>query len=285
MKQGLILILLAIIVALLFLFWLIKGKSKKKHTDGAIIDIGAINSTQTYDLSRASETYILPKKLTEISGLSFFRENELYCVNDEKGKIFVYNLSQNEITDSLNFGIDADYEGIEIVGQTAYVMQSQGIITAIDLTNNTTTTLNCTRPEVAEYEGIAYDSEQNSLLLAAKEMQGDKAIYTYQLNNATLQVKYTIPSSLITANSEGQEFKPSGIAVHPISNELYILASAGKKLLVLDRNNNKKAQYNLDKALLKQPEGICFTPNGNLYISSEGKGGDGYILMFKPLAL
>jgi uncharacterized protein YjiK len=32
--------------------------------------------------------------------------------------------------------------------------------------------------------------------------------------------------------------------------------------------------------MLKQPEGICFAPEGDLYISSEGRGADGFILRF-----
>jgi uncharacterized protein YjiK len=38
----------------------------------------------------------------------------------------------------------------------------------------------------------------------------------------------------------------------------------------------------LDKELLPQPEGICFSPDGIMFISSEGKGGKGRILVFQP---
>jgi len=53
-----------------------------------------------------------------------------------------------------------------------------------------------------------------------------------------------------------------------------------EKLLILSKDGAKEALVDLSPSLYKQPEGICFTPDGNLFISSEGDGGDGYILKF-----
>ncbi len=39
----------------------------------------------------------------------------------------------------------------------------------------------------------------------------------------------------------------------------------------------------LDKKTFRQPEGICFDPEGNLFISNEGQGGKANILIFKYL--
>ena len=63
---------------------------------------------------------------------------------------------------------------------------------------------------------------------------------------------------------------------------MYIIASQGKKLLVLAEDGHKKAIIDLDPSLYTQPEGICFTHQGELFISSEGNGKSGYILQFSP---
>jgi uncharacterized protein YjiK len=78
-------------------------------------------------------------------------------------------------------------------------------------------------------------------------------------------------------------FKPSAAAVNPITNELYILASVNKLLVVADRNGKVKDVYPLDPVTFNQPEGITFTPWGDLLISNEkGEKDAATILIFKP---
>ena len=76
-------------------------------------------------------------------------------------------------------------------------------------------------------------------------------------------------------------FRPSAIAIHPLTDEIYITSSVGKLLVVLDREGLISDVHALNPALFRQPEGICFSPEGDLYISNEGKEGKGYILKFK----
>ncbi len=63
---------------------------------------------------------------------------------------------------------------------------------------------------------------------------------------------------------------------------IYLVSHAGKQLLVYDEEKRIKAFIPLDKSLFKQPEGICFSPEGTLFISNESQGGRGNILTFKP---
>jgi streptogramin lyase len=42
-----------------------------------------------------------------------------------------------------------------------------------------------------------------------------------------------------------------------------------------------KQVFKLDKATFRQPEGICFAANGDLYISNEAQDATGNILLFK----
>ena len=76
-------------------------------------------------------------------------------------------------------------------------------------------------------------------------------------------------------------FQPSGIAIHPIDGEIYIISSVGKLLIILDRRGKVLEVKALDPKIFRQPEGICFSPAGDMFISSEGQGGKGYILKFK----
>jgi uncharacterized protein YjiK len=265
----------------IFTIFLLFGCDPKKKNEGNSQEKKIEISVENYNLESPDHEYSLPNKLKEISGLSTFSDNEIICVNDEQGKIFVYDFNKEKITNTLEFGKAADYEGVEIVGNIVYVLNSNGKIKAFNMNTLEAENINCSQSEVDEYEGLGYDNSTNSLLLAAKEMKGNKKIYSYDLGQKSLNVRFEISENLIDKNGFGREFKPSGIAIHPTTGHIFILASSGKKLLVLDADGTKIKQYNLAEKLFPQPEGICFNTQGDLFISNEGKTGQSNILVFK----
>ena len=66
----------------------------------------------------------LPDILYEVSGIAYMGDQKIAAVQDEKGIIFVYNLSTSSIEKEILFGEDGDYEGIALAGSTAYVLKS-----------------------------------------------------------------------------------------------------------------------------------------------------------------
>ncbi|MBK7408618.1 MAG: SdiA-regulated domain-containing protein [Saprospirales bacterium] len=79
-------------------------------------------------------------------------------------------------------------------------------------------------------------------------------------------------------------FAPSALAIHPLTGHLYLLSSVGKLLVVLDRETGAIIYVQkLKKSVHPQPEGICFDPDGTMYISNEGKDGNGLIHKFAYL--
>jgi uncharacterized protein YjiK len=237
-------------------------------------------ATEHYNLDKPDQKYKLPKKLNEISGLSALDNRYIYAINDEKAQLYLYDTQAEEITQIQDFGSPGDYEGVEIVNQTAYILRSDGQLTAYDLSTQRSSLLDASQAIVQEYEGLCYDAASQSLLLAAKEMAGNKQIFAYHPPSGKLTLRYTIAKEMIEKNENGKDFKPSGIAVSPYTGHIYVLASVDKKLVVLDSTGQKVKQYNLDEAIFKQPEGISFSADGTLFIASEGGDGKGYLLKF-----
>ncbi|MBA4853993.1 SdiA-regulated domain-containing protein [Emticicia sp. BO119] len=254
----------------------------KKHPDEEKKPIA--ESFRTYDLANPAQKIKLAKSLKEISGLSYYKDNQLICVNDEEGKIFIYDLGKEDIIKKTDFGKSGDYEGVEFVGNEVFAMKSNGKIKAFNINGNGEREIDCRNDDVVEYEGLGYDSPSNCLLLATKEhikaKDEVKVIYSYDLTNKQLAIRFTITKEMITLPDDRTGFRPSGIAVHPLSSDIYIIASQGKKLLILTNKGIKKDLIVLNEKLFIQPEGICFTPSGDLYISSEGEDKKGYILKF-----
>ncbi len=234
-----------------------------------------------YKIEKPVFQQYLSHDLKEISGISHFAQNQIISINDEIGRLFIYDYDKQEIIDTLDFDVEGDYEDVVHLENIAYILRSDGRIIAFDIRTKNTKTFDSSHDKVEEFEGLCYEPKSNSLLLAAKIMEGDKTIFEYNLNEEKLTKKFKIQKEDISKNGKhGKEFKPSGIAVHPKTNEIYVLASAGKKLLVFDSNGKKLHQYNLDEEQFPQPEGICFTPNGDMIISSEGKNGQASISYF-----
>ena len=257
-----------------------------------------------YDLKSPVEKYFLPYVLEEVSGLSYKSPNSILAVDDEKGKIFEYNLLKKEVTQTIKFHHAADFEGVEFVKNKIFALRSDGDIfefryskkasveprkfeTSLSIANDT--------------EGLGYDPISNKLLIACKE-KGEigkkevkgKAIYGFDLKSKELDKKPILTISEKQLRNFWKKnrvndikghlnFKPSAIAFHPIQEVFYILSSTGKLLIVMDRDEQILATYPLSSKRLHQPEGLCFSPTGDMYISSEGDGGRGYILKYEMI--
>lgn len=258
-----------------------------------------------YRLDDPDQAFKLPNELEEISGLGISEDGEeLVAVQDEDGILFFINPYNGEVTREAKFWKDGDYEGVEWVGNTIYVVKSTGTIYEISdpaTANQQVEKYNFFLNDDNDVEGLAYDKANGRLLLACKAQAGyeveyphKKGIYAFNLDEKKLT---EAPVYFVDADSvrhyldqapairkleklmeffdpdEAFGFSPSAIAIHPLTGHLYITSSVGKMLLVLDRSGRILHIEKLSKKVHPQPEGICFDPNGGLFLSNEGKGG------------
>ena len=259
------------------------------------------------------EKVTLSKKLLEISGLTFDPvSNELYTVNDEKAIIFKIN-NEGEILSKIDFGKNADYEGIEKVGNHIFILKSNGKIAEYDLVqskivdiyDNPLTLTNDT-------EGLGYNRSTHSLLIACKgspnfgdapKLKKTKAVYAFDIETKKLKTDPVIKISddaienymdrvMSVKQSKkkykkrlhrAKEFSPSAIAHNMIDDRYYLLSTLGKVLLVVNNKSEIETMYFLEDSAYIQPEGLCFDKDGNMYISNEGKGHKSNILKIAKL--
>ena len=268
-----------------------------------------------YEVNHPFQSWELSKKLLEISGLGYVDEDHLACVQDEKGNIYIFSLNSGDIESIIDFGDNGDYEGIEIVGDDAWILKSNGDLYLVKhFMDDAESKLKQYETPLSgknEPEGIAYDPLTQTLLLSckghpfmeSKEGKNIKAVYLFDLNTKTLKDEpeflidldtlKTIKNyntmarlglALLSSIDESRgdvTFQPSGIAVHPHTGDIYIIGAVGNMLLVLDREGAFKAVVELRSMLFLQPEGICFSPSGDLFIANEGKDQKATILQFR----
>lgn len=271
------------------------------HLIGNNQTITISDETFQYDLSQPADRWMLPAELREISGLSYVPDGQLACIQDEKGIFYKLDFEARDIK-KLYFGKKGDYEGVEIVGDSAYVLKSNGNLFAFNYKNEQPEVRKIKTPLTDENntEGLAYDPETKTLLIGCKGKAAlksnhakGKAIYAFNLTERTLsadpvfllknkELKEVLYSHHLNPYKQNG-FRISGLAVHPVTGKIYVIGTVGKLMMILDRDQKIKSVAPLLPHLFIQPEGICFDPEGVMYISSEGKEGKGYILKFKPI--
>lgn len=268
-----------------------------------------------YQLDQPVKTFKLPAALTEISGLGCDETGKtLYAVQDEKGRIYPINADDGTVSKPIKFWKSGDYEGVEYVGNTVYVIKSTGTLYEVKnlgKEDQDVVKYNTFLTRENDVEGLGYDKEKNCLLIACKGLPtGDdsydiakmkKEIYRFDLVTKTIDKEpaYTISQQMLYdflvkydlgPNTDKMLnyfqpdhsllFSPSALGVHPITKDIYILSSVKKILIVLGQSGEVKHISLLDKRLHRQPEGLAFNEQGILFISNEGKGGIGKIYRF-----
>jgi uncharacterized protein YjiK len=246
-----------------------------------------------YDLKKPTQSWRLPPALVEVSGNTWVDKDRFILIEDTHPNLYLIKLDgkkamlEKEIPFEKNEKDKFDIEDVTLVDNIVYALWSHGILFKISNWKSA--------PDVRKMstflskknnaEGLCYDPVTKKLLIANKDDSGlkdekksTKAVYSFDMASQKLD---TDPFLVIkekdfeTIAGDKIKFNPSAIAVHPATNDIYILSTRDTKCMaVFSRDGKLKSFQMIDEDLMPQPEGICFSPEGVLYISSEGKKGE-----------
>jgi uncharacterized protein YjiK len=277
-------------------------KDNEGFLEKGVTDSESTSKVFPYDLNTPNSVFELDVSLREISGLTTTPKPDLLAaIQDEKGQLFFINKKTGKVTPSVNFTDDGDFEGLEFVGDTVWIMKSKGRLYKLwnlDKTPFDMATIKIEGLKKANIEGLGYDAKNHRLLLAQKGEKTDvvttRSILAFDLkkqdpsvskvfdvgladfkafltNKKAKRYQSLVEDYVSNPLAQGVDFGPSGVAVHPISGNIYVISSINKLLLVLSPTGTILEMVKLNKTRFVQPEGICFDPDGTLYISSEAK--------------
>ncbi len=266
-----------------------KHSLKREHLQEEVLKVSSL-----YQVNSPDQSFLLSPRLAEISGLSLgFRDSTLVAVQDEEGIIYELTRAEGKILDQQKFGEDEDYEGVEVVGNRAYIINSKGNIHLFD--NSGSMESRKIKTELKrddDVEGLTYLEKSNSLLLACKSNRTGKKkgrnIYRFDLEKMLLDTAvYLVLNPEIIARKLKREkktpyFSPSAISQHPLSGEIFILSSVARAIVVFDHLGELVGAANLDRSVHLQPEGMAIDSSGRLYIANEARGGVAKLHVFDP---
>lgn len=246
-----------------------------------------------YDLKNPERTWELPSSLEEVSGNTWVDKNHLLLIDDRHPNLYLIKIDEKNamLEKTIPFQSDEkdkfDIEDVTIVDNVVYALWSHGILFKITDWNS-----NPVIKEIPTFlskenntEGLCYDPVTKNLLIACKYASGitgagksTKAVYQFDMTTEKLE-----KNPFLTIHKKDFEklvghklvFYPSAIAVHPVTHDIYLLSTRENKCMaVFNRAGILISFQFIDENLMPQPEGICFSPDGVLYISSEGKKGE-----------
>lgn len=270
---------------------------------------------EPYDWENPAASFTLSDELAEISGLSYVPNSPyLYAIQDEDGILYLLDRQTGRTVQQIPFWKEGDYEGIEYVNGDVYVVKSTGTVyrvSAPGTTEQQVEKFNGFLGSDNDIEGLGYDAAKGQLLLACKAEPGEdidpnrfKAIYGFDLASKTfiqeplllldreavdtyLRVCEPGPHhhklcDIFSRDKEDFDLSPAAMAVHPITGHYYLTSAKGNLLLIIDSSGNILHIDKLPKHLHRQPEGLCFDEQGNLYISNEQKKDNPPVIHYYP---
>ena len=237
-----------------------------------------------YDLQRPAWTIELPWRFREISGIApLTGDGAIGFVEDERVCVHEIDRDTGRITRHHNHG-KGDAEDLVVIDGSAYILcagkrphlllmetyrhDPPGRLTRIDLDLDST----------FDPEGLCPEPGGHRLLIACKGTppgtgnERMRQIFAFDLATHRRSSEPVLGIDTVQVAGEAGRFNPSALAVHPISGDLYVIGSKGSKRLACWRADGTfRGSWRLDRHLLPQPEGIAFSPCGELILSSEGR--------------
>lgn len=264
--------------------------------------IYAVYEANDYDFNDAEKSYEiiseweLPEELIEISGMEWAGDNKIACIQDEDGYIFIYDLNTSKVVKRYKFAGAGDYEAITSLDDNYWVAESNGKlfkVTDINGPEEDSEEVQLKFEYRNNIEGLAATGN-GDLWISVKDRnldnEGDyKGIYSFDPETGTLnmepvlKVMYNDPEFDVFKTSNPRKLiRPSDLSFEPTTGDVYILDAEFQKILVVERASGKiKKIHLLDPSKFNQPEGICFSPSGRLFVSNEGTLGAPNIVELK----
>ena len=109
-------------------------------------------------------------------------------------------------------------------------------------------------------------------------------VFAFSLETMSLlpEPRFFVPLESLEEVGLGDEFRPSGIVVHPTSGTILVTSAQQDAVVEIHPDGHLLAGQEVARRRLRQLEGIAVGPDGSLYLASEGGPGRSRLARFEP---
>lgn len=236
-----------------------------------------MRSPAGYDLNKP-EVINLSKKIDQVSGIVYSAsDNSLYAIDDDNGDLYNIPITEHPEIKRWKFGKKADYEDLVMTDSMFYILASNGTIVSFPHSFPIT---EIKEQKIGlegfnEFETLYYEPAANRMIMLCKECNKDDkqavSAYPFIISSNTFGEPFKLKRSSVEAitKEKSGRLKISGGTINPLTGEIFFVSSINKLLIVTDKDLNVKDAYDLTRSEFEHPEGICFAPDGTLFVSNE----------------
>lgn len=252
---------------------------------------------RNFDLSPdGGLAFRLPPPLEEISGLALAPDGRLFAHNDERAVFYQVDPETGGVIKRFSAGlggVPGDFEGIAIAGKRFYLMTSGGeILETEEGSPGSAMSYRVHQTDLGrrcELEGLAFDPEEETLLLPCKEPRDRELrdhIVVFSIPVRTMRPlavpRIFLPLEELKAFGMDDSFFPAGIEVHPETGGILLVSAREEAILELGPRGTLLEAMELRRKNHPQTEGITFLGDGSLLLADEGQGRRGRLTRYPP---
>jgi uncharacterized protein YjiK len=249
-------------------------------------------------LSDETQTqWSLPSRLAEVSALATTADGRLLTIDDERAIVYQVDYVDGGLVKAFALGnpvLRADFEGLAAVGDTVYLLTSDGVLYAavegVDGERVRFEKFDTGLGDQCEFEGLAEDLKRNRLLLLCKDVKrgadiDELAIFAWDLRSRSAEVedRIELPFEDISRQLRSRHLHPSGIVLSAETDTLLIVAAREQALVELTADGELLRAIMLPLARRHpQAEGIAIGGSGQLIRADEGRNGRARLAVYAP---
>ncbi len=247
-----------------------------------------------FDLGHPESITSLPLGVKPFTDFTMMDSTHLVCVDEEIGGVLLYDISSNKSQGYLPTGIDSKIIEVSKIDSTIILvdekMDVHFLLPPYDSTSITTATIN--EGSWISLGMCLHESTKRLFFITEVENENDTKsymLYDYNINHRKLNESplfeirpleielFAINNNLILPENKlsiegdtvsGFSFVPDVMAVHPKTNEIYVLSSQDKSLAVFNQFGQIVNYTVLNQEIFTSPKAMTFHPCGDLFLTN-----------------